>query len=108
MMELPSLKLFLDIKDSDKTGEAILSLGNEAGGDIVATLPYKTELDIIRARFFYLLPEYMEAVEGFRQLWFYEGPLTFECPVCKTKSKIEGASDAQVGKLERLLMKVFA
>lgn len=107
-MEVPAFKLFLDTRNSEQTGEAILSLGAEPGGDIIAKLPYKTPLDTIRARMFLLLPECFDQIEGFRQLWFYEGPMTFECPICKTKSKIMGASDAQVGRLERLRMKLLA
>lgn len=104
------MKFYLDSRNSELTGTAVLSLGDEPGGDIVATLPYKTDLDRIRARMFRLLPQAFEEIEGFRNLWFYQGPCEVECPKCKsqgvtTKIEIPGASDAQVGRLERLRFK---
>lgn len=101
------MKFFLDTRNSEMTGTAILSLGDEPGGEIVATIPYKTNVDRIRARMFALLPQAIEELDGIRNLWWYLGPCEYECPKCKTKSQIPGASDAQIGRLERLRMKLF-
>jgi hypothetical protein len=106
--EARTLQFFLDSRNSEQTGEALLCLGNEPGGEVVARLPYKTELDRIRARLFYLLPQAYDQISEFEQLWFYHGGLEFECPTCKTKSKIPGADDAQVGRITRLKLKIFA
>lgn len=102
------MKFFLDTRNSEVTGEAILTLGNEPGGQIVAKLPYKTELDTVRARMFKLLPEAYDQIAEFEQLWFFHGPMEFECPTCKTKTSIPGADDAQVGRITRLKLKIFA
>lgn len=107
------MKFFLDTRNSEQTGTAILSLGDEPGGQVVATLPYSSDLDRIRARMFRLLPQAFDEIEGFRNLWWYEGPCEVECPKCKsqgitTKIQVPGASDAQVGRLERLRMKILA
>lgn len=104
------MKFYLDTRNSEHTGLATLCLGDEPGGNVVATLPYKTDLDQIRARMFRLLPQAFEEIEGFRNLWFYHGSCEVECPKCKasgikTKIEVPGASDAQVGRLERLRFK---
>ena len=101
------MKFYLDTRNSEQTGTAVLSLGAEPGGQVVATLPYVTDIDRNRAKMFRLLPECYEEIEGFRNLWYYQGPCEFECPHCKQKSEIPGASDAQVGRLERLRFKLF-
>ena len=102
------MRFFLDTRNSAQTGEAILSLGNEPGGEIVARLPYKTELDTVRARMFSLLPQAYDQIAEFEQLWFYHGGLEFKCPHCQQKSQIPGADDAQVGRITRLKLKIFA
>jgi hypothetical protein len=102
------MKFFLDTRNSQETGTATLCLGNEPGGEIVATLPYKTEVDTVRARMFSLLPQAFDQIAEFEQLWFYHGGLIFECPTCKTKSLIPGADDGQVGRITRLKLKIFA
>lgn len=107
-MSYPILKLFLDTRNSEQTGEALLCLGNEPGGDVVARLPYKTEVDIVRARMFLFLPEAYSQIAEFEQLWFYHGGLEFKCPHCQQKSQIPGADDAQVGRITRLKLKIFA
>ena len=104
------MKFFLDTRNSETTGTAILSLGDEPGGNIIATLPYVSDVDKIRAKMFRLLPQAFDEIEGFRSLWFYHGSCTVECPHCKsvgitTKIEVPGASDAQVGRLERLRFK---
>lgn len=100
------MRFFLDISKSEQTGEAILSLGNEPGGQVVATLPYKTQQDMERAALFALLPQAFEQIEEFRGMWFYHGDAEFECGMCHAKNKIPGADDSQVGRLERLRMKI--
>lgn len=104
------MRLFLDASKSDETKTATLCLGNEPGGEVIATLPYDTDIQRNRARMFALLPQAFEEIEGFRNLWFYQGPCEVECPRCKsqgikTKIEVPGASDAQVGRLERLRFK---
>lgn len=101
------MKFYLDTRNSEATGLAYLSLGDEPGGEIVATLPYKEQKDWVRARFFANLPQAIDELSGIRDLWWYMGNMKFECPVCKTKTEIPGASDAQIGRLERLRFRLM-
>lgn len=101
------MRFFLNTENSEETGTALLSLGEEAGGEVVATLPYKTPVDTIRANMFALLPQAFEELEGIRQLWWYIGPMKLECPGCQKKVEVPCASDAQIGRLERLRMKML-
>lgn len=96
------MKFFLDTRESESTGEAILSLGDQAGGDVVAKLPYKTPRDRIRANMFKMVPEMMTELEGARSLWWYFGDLVHKCPDCGRVDTVAGASDAQIGRLERI------
>lgn len=98
------MSFYLDASESETTGTATLCLGNEPGGQLVATLPYKTDRDKERARMFAQAPDLYAEIEGIRGLWWYIGPLHHQCPQCKAKITIPCASDAQIGRLERLRM----
>lgn len=96
------MKFFLDTRESETTGEAIISLGDEPGGDIVARVPYKTPRDTIRANMLKMMPEMMTELEDARSLWWYFGDLIHKCPSCEREDRIAGASDEQIGRLERI------
>lgn len=98
------MKFYLDARESEKTGQAIICLGNEPGGRLVAVVPFKTDDDVQISKMITQAPDLCAEVEGIRSLWWYFGPLHHECPQCHLKITIPCASDAQIGRLERLRM----
>lgn len=97
------MEFYLDTSKAAETGTAILSLGNEPGGDVVATLPYETELQQKRANMLRYVPLLFEEFEGVRNLWWYQGHA--KCGNCG--ARIEGASKIQIDRLEQLRQKMM-
>lgn len=102
------MKFYLDTTDSAQTKQAKITLGDEPGGDLIATIPYETHVHKVRAQMLAATAELWEEFEGVRNLWWYQGKMKHECPHCHCQSFIGGASDAQIGRMERIRAKMLA
>ena len=90
--------LFLEPSPDGKT--ATLSLGNEPGGDVVATMPFETRLQKIRAYMLAAAPEAIEELNNLKNLsWFGD----HYCPSCQ--SKVPGAPPAAVQRISATIGK---
>lgn len=90
--------LFLNSSPDGKT--ATLTLGNEPGGDLVATVPFETRLQKIRAYMLACGPEALEEIRNLQNLSYFG---THQCPTCQ--SPVPGAPPAAVRRIAALIGK---
>lgn len=90
--------LFLNPSEDGKT--ATLTLGNEPGGELVATVPFETRLQKIRAYMLAVAPEAVDELNNLKNLSYFGDHY---CPTCQ--SKVPGAPPAHVQRIAALIGK---